>query len=236
MAAAALTATAQPAAKPAAATVDSILDDYLKAVGGKSAIEKLTSRHGKGSFEMAAMGMKGSMEIFAKAPNKMLLKMDVPGFGAVQEGYDGAVAWSQNPAQGLREKAGVELAIAKRSAQFHRDARLKELYPKMDLKGEQAVDGRATYLVEATPVEGASERWYFDKETKLLVRMEMEIEGPMGKLPITSDMSDYREINGVKIPWTIKQQAGPMQMAIRVEEMKANTAIDDEMFKKPAAP
>ena len=228
-----MTAIAQTEKAP---TVDSILDAYVKAMGGKAAIEKATTQQGKGTFEMPTMGMKGSMETITKAPDKSLMKMDIPGFGAVQEGFDGTVAWSQNPAQGMREKSGPELAMTKRGAQFFRHLRLKELYPTIELKGVETVDGKEAYLLIATPPDGGPEKWYFDKQTSLLIRFELEMEGPMGKMQIVTDMQDYRETDGIKAPWLIKQQAGPMQVSIKIEEVKHNVPADDALFKKPSAP
>jgi len=214
-------------------TVESIVENYVKAVGARTA-KRVTTRYGKGTFDMPAAGMKGVVELYSKSPNKMFMKVDVPGFGVVLDGYDGTTAWTKNPAQGLREKAGVELALAKRQAEFDKDLKLKELYPKMVLKGAEKIGDRDVYVVEATPTEGAPEIWYFDKATNLMARMTMEMEGPMGKMTIVSDLEDYRDVDGYKMPATIKQQLGPMTMTLRLDEIKGGVPVEDSMFKKPA--
>src|SRR5436190_23589714 len=58
----------KPDPKPAASvpTVDVILDKYVKAIGGKEAIEKVTSRVEKGTFELPSFGASGSIETYAK--------------------------------------------------------------------------------------------------------------------------------------------------------------------------
>ncbi len=217
-------------------TPDAILAAYIQATGGKAVIEKATSRQAKGSFEMTAMGLKGGFEMFAKAPDKFLMKMDVPGFGPVQEGFDGTVAWSQNPAQGLREKSGVELAFTKRSSQFYRDLRLKELYPKMEVKGVEKVGEKDVYHVEAIPAEGGPEQWYFDKASGLMIRFIVDMEGPQGKVTITTDVEDYKGLEtGGKIPMLLRQKIGSMEMHLRIEDVKVNVAIDEAIFRKPAA-
>jgi zinc protease len=223
-------------AQPAAPSIDSLIDAYVKAIGGAGAIGKMTSRHTKGTMEMAAMGVKATMEFYAKAPNKTLLKAEIPGLGLIQEGYDGSVAWAFNSAQGMREKSGVELAVTRRSAEMHRDLKLKELYPKMEIAGSEKVGDKDAWHVVATPVEGAPEHWYIDKATSLLIRSKMELEGPMGKLEIVTDMQDYREVEGVKLPWTVKQQAGPVEVVLKFEDVKVNVPLDDAMFRKPATP
>src|SRR5215203_3893997 len=114
---AALTATAQEKkadppkvdAKPAAAalpSVDEILDKYVKAIGGKEAYEKVTSRFMKGTFEMPAMGMSGTVEQYTQAPNKSATVTEIAGFGKVQQVFDGKSSWEANPMTGLREQTG----------------------------------------------------------------------------------------------------------------------------------
>src|SRR5688572_7444771 len=144
---------AKPAALP---TADQILDKYVQAIGGKSAIEKQTSRVSKGSFEIPAVGASGTAEIFEKAPNKNAAIINIPGFGVVQEGFDGKTAWAQDPQSGLREKAGAELAAAKLDGEFYKPIRFKQLYPKMVVKGKDKVGERDVFVVEATPVESST--------------------------------------------------------------------------------
>src|SRR3989441_8892439 len=93
--------------KPAGAmpTADQIVDKYVQAIGGKAAIEKQTSRVSKGSFEIPAFGASGTAEVYEKAPNKSAAFINIPGFGVVQEGFDGKTAWAQDPQSGLRDKA-----------------------------------------------------------------------------------------------------------------------------------
>jgi hypothetical protein len=224
--------------KPAAAeempTVDQILDKYVKALGGKAAIEKLTSRTARGTFEIAAMNATGSFEAYAKAPNKSVSIIEVSGFGTIKEGYDGSVAWAMDPMSGLREKKGLELAAAKLDAEFHQDIKLKELYPKMEVKGKEKLGEREVYLIIATPVEGNPEKMYFDAETGLLVRKDMERESPQGQIPVEVYLEDYREVDGVKIPHTLRQNIPMFSLTIKIEEIKHNVSIEDARFAKPA--
>src|SRR5215475_8142699 len=63
-------------------SAEDILDKNLKAIGGKEALEKITSRSMKGSFNLEAFGVAGApVEMLAKAPNKTAMKIDVTGFG-----------------------------------------------------------------------------------------------------------------------------------------------------------
>ncbi|HTG17732.1 MAG TPA: hypothetical protein VK747_20970, partial [Blastocatellia bacterium] len=174
---------ADQVAKPAAAMpgVDQILDKYVQALGGKASLEKFTSTASKGTFEIPTFGATGSAEVWEKAPNKTALRLDIPGFGIVQEGYNGTVAWAQDPQSGLREKGGLELAATKLDAEYYRPLKLKQLYPKITVKGKDKVGDKDVYVLEATPAEGPTETWYFDATTGLLARIDAERESPQGK-------------------------------------------------------
>jgi len=242
-AALAVTALAQGAQpKPAGAgttaplpTADQILDKYVQALGGKAAIEKQTSRVSKGTFEIAAFGATGTAEIFEKAPNKTASVINVAGFGVVQEGFDGKAGWGVDPQNGLRDKTGAELASAKLDAEFLKAIKIKQLYPKIVVKGKDKVGEKEVYVVEATPVESSVETWYFDAQTGLIVRQDSEREGPQGKQAIQSYMDDYREVDGVKIPFKLRQVTSAFTIDIKIDEIKHNVPIDDAKFNKPTA-
>jgi zinc protease len=236
---AASSAAAQTEVKPAAGasaalpTADEVVDRYAKAVGGKEAYEKLSSRVSKGTFELPAMGASGSIEIHAKAPNKIISIIDIPGFGLISRSYDGTIAWSQDPQTGIRELTGEELALQKRGADFFQAVKLKELYPKRELKGKEKLGEREAYLIEAVPLEGGPVKMYFDTENSLLTRVELQADSPQGKLDVQTMLSDYTEVDGIKLPFTMRQVAGALDFVIKIQEVKHNVPIDDEKFKKP---
>ena len=222
----------KPAALP---TADQILDKYVQAIGGKAAVEKQTSRVSKGSFEIPAVGATGTAEIFEKAPNKNAAIINIPGFGVVQEGFDGKTAWAQDPQSGLREKAGPELAAAKLDGEFYKPVRIKQLYPKLVVKGKDKVGDKDVFVVEATPVESSPETWYFDAQSGLLIRQDSERESPQGKQAVQSFLEDYKDVDGVKLPFSIRQVTPQFTITIKIEDVKTNVPIDDAKFKKPAA-
>src|SRR6516162_4017776 len=100
--------------------VDQILNRYVQALGGKAAIERLTSMAMTGTIEVQSAGLKGKTEMIANVPNKYLLKIEIDGIGAFTQGFDGTTGWAQDPMNGLRDISGLELAQLKREADLHR--------------------------------------------------------------------------------------------------------------------
>jgi len=228
----ALAQTAAPSSPPSA---DQIIEKYVQALGGKAAAEKLTSRVAKGTFVMDQIPGEASEEIYEKAPNKQLAITDAPSFGVVRRGFNGTAGWQDMPQTGLQDVTGQQLAAMKRYSDFYRETKLKEIYPKMTVKGKEAVNGKDAYVVEATPDDGPAEIMYFDPDTGLLVRLQTEGEGPNGKVNIDSTFDDYREVDGVKLPFLIHQSFGEFSFTIKLTEVKHNVPIEDAKFDKPAA-
>jgi hypothetical protein len=216
-------------------SVDQLLDKYVKALGGKAAIERMTSASMTGTFDLPAFNASGTVERVAKAPDKFAIIIDVTGYGLVRRGYDGKTAWSDEPQAGLRDLAGVELAQTKREALLHREIMLKELYPKMVVKGKEKVGDHDTYVIEATPNDGGPEKMYFDAQSGLLIRQDLEAESPQGKQPVEAYSEDYKEVDGVKMPFTLRQNTPQFSITIKLTEIKTNVPVDEAKFNKPSA-
>lgn len=229
-----LLAIAPATAQEKLPTADQILDKYVQAIGGKAAHEKLTTRVAKGTFEIPAMGAGGALEIYAKAPNKAYLMITIEGFGVVQQGYTGTMGWEDNPQTGMRELSGAEASAAKLDSVFHRDVKLKELYPKMEVKGKEKVGASDTYVVVGTPTEGPATTFYFDAQSGLLLRADTVRETQQGTMAVREYFEDYKEMDGIKAPSTIKQESDAISFVLRLTEIKHNVPIEDTKFNKPA--
>ncbi len=219
--------------KSAMPTVDHILDNYIKALGGKEALEKISSRTVKGSFDIEAMNATGTFEHYTKAPDKSAVFVTIPNFGAVQEIFDGTKAWSSDPMGGLRELSGAELAIRKRDSDFHQNTNLKKHYPKMEVKGKEKVGPSEAYVIEATPSEGSPEKIYFDIDTGLMVRRDVERENPQGKIMVEIYLEDYKMVDGIKLAHTVRQVTPMFAFTVKYTDVKQNVEIDETKFNKP---
>ena len=216
-----------PAATPIP-TVDQILDKYVQAVGGKAEIEKLTTRIMTGS--LVTPGGSATLEVYEKAPNRFLVIIDSPASGISKNGFNGAVAWSQNSQRGLREMSGPEVENFKREYDLHREIRLREFYPKMSLKGREKIGSREAYVVEATTADGLAEVMYFDAGTGLLARRDVTLQGTT----LQTHLEDYKQADGVKLPFTIRRARADFSFTYKFDEVKHGIVIQDSKFDKPA--
>lgn len=215
--------------------IDRILARYVEAVGGQKALEKLKSRVMKCELKSAAAGnMTMKFEITAQAPNRRLTIMEIPGIATIREGYDGETGWAEVPMGGVQQKSGEELEKLKRECRFPRELALRQLYPRMTLKGTQRVGPRQAHVIEMQPPTGKPEVLYFDVRTGLLLRTDQEQVTPQGSVPTEIYYEDYRQVDGFQIPFTVRvpkpEQYG---FTLKVLEVKHNVDLADDLFKKP---
>jgi len=214
--------------------IDKILDKYIEASGGRVAWQKLNSRESKGVVDVPAMNASGSVEVYEKAPSKVLVTITISG-ATFSQGYDGKVGWSSDPQNGLREQTGDELAETQRDADFYLPLDMRTMYSKFNVTGTEDVNGHRAYAVEATPPEGGDpDKLYFATDTGLLVRTISQRHTPDGVFAIQEDFSDYRQVDGITVPFQTRT-SGQLDFTIRLEEMHHNVAIDNAKFEKPAA-
>ncbi len=214
-------------------TVQEILAKYVQAIGGRAAVEKIKSRNAKGSIELAPMGIKGTFESFAAAPDKSLTKMSLTGIGEIIEGYDGKTAWSVNPISGNRDKKGIELEQMILTHNFYREINLDKLYQKMELKGVEKVGADDAYVIVATRGDLPSETFYFSTKSGLLVRQDATLESPEGKMPTKNFFEDFRDVDGVKLPFKSRSVLPQFEAITVFTEVKHNVAVEDAKFTKP---
>jgi outer membrane lipoprotein-sorting protein len=229
----AVAALAAAAAAAQAPTADQILDTYVAAIGGRAAIEKITSATAKGTIEIEGLGISGTVQVWQKAPNKGATRTEMTGIGLQRDGFDGTAAWAEDPQNGLRDRTGAELADVRRSSMFPRELKLKTMYPTMTVTGRERVGARAAYVIEATPADGPPTRMFFDVESGLLLRQMITRQTLQGPIEVDVVLDDYRDVDGVKRPFRVRQITASFTAVIQFTEVVFNLAIDEEVFRKP---
>jgi len=229
------TAAAGPQSAAAEPSVDQILDKYVQALGGQEAMKKLSTRTMKGSLQDRGSGEIGTIEVLQKAPDKGFAVTSSLSNGRTPRGFNGKSGWSVDPDEGLQDASEDDVAAMKREFDFYRPLRLKTVFSKMEYKGKGTVVDHSCHVVEATDQKGAVAKMYFDTQSGLLVRDEVPYVTEDGTSVLQIDYDDYREVDGVKLPFVRHQSSPDYDYLIKFEEIRHNVPIDDSKFEKPAA-
>ena len=224
------TPTGSPAPNP---TADQILDKYYQAIGGAPAIEKLKSRVMKGTL-VTNNGNEIGYELTQSGPDSVVAVLTTPA-GVIERGFDGTVGWEKGP-RGTRELSPEETNYLRRYPALYTDLKLKEQFSRINFGGRLKIDGRDVYALRGTTTSGKRETLFFDIETGLLLRRTSSTTTLVGTIPEQVDFSDYRDVDGMKLPFTIKVSAvDPTYNVVRkITDIKLNVAVDEKRFKKPA--
>jgi zinc protease len=214
-------------------TVDEVLDRYVKALGGRAAIEKIKSSVAKGTMEIPADGVTGTVEFWRKAPSMFLSVISIGDSVVARTGFNGNLGWSESIRDGLNPLEGERLAQLMREADFYRSIRLKQLYPKMVLTGLLKEGDSESYVIEATPEKGRPVTFHFDKVNALLVQTDMVVVSPEGESPVRDYFAEYREVDGINTPFLTREVTPLVTVIFKLTEIKNNVPIDESKFVKP---
>jgi hypothetical protein len=215
---------AMPADTPALRPVESILADYIAAVGGLPAVDHLTSR------EISADIRRGpKITIFWQKPNKVLAISK-----RERTGYDGSSGWSLSKKRKVKKLArSAELPI-ELDANPLRYVHIRDIYSELDPAPREDIDGAKMDVILA-PNNIAVTKLYFDADTHLLRRVAEQGE-TSAYFRNTVDYLDYRQVDGVRLPFRIVHsttEPGGQGEDLRVKKIAHNVELQPEIFSKP---
>lgn len=226
----------KPPAPETLPTAAQLVDKYLQAVGGKTAGERFKTRVMKGSF-INWEGKASPIEIHLQSPGKVLVTVNNPQQGLVTQGFNGTTGWTKTPKE-QREMRPNEVARFRATQQAYDVVQIGEAAPSMKVIGREKVGDRDAYVCVWPVDEKRTQKLYFDTQTGLLLRIITYTHTVLGPIPAQTDFEDYRDVDGVKVPFTVRQSfVDPWSGSTRkFTEIKANVPADDAQFNPPPAP
>ena len=226
-----------------AQTVDEIIDNYMENTGG---VENWENVEGiKMSASINQMGMEIPIEM-VQTKSKMYTKISIQGQEIKQGVFDGETLWSTNFMSMKAEKSDQEDVdnIKNEMSEFP-DAFLnyKDKGFTAELMGTETVDGSDAFKIKLTKkpmlVDGEEvpnvSIYYFDSENFVPIMVHEEVmSGPGKGMIMESKMSDYQEVEGLYLPFSmtqgVKDQPG---QPITINSIELNPSIDDSEFEFP---
>lgn len=186
-------------------TAQTVLDAYVKAIGGAGKLAKVKTLHKVYTAEMGGMTVELS-EQFA-APHMYAMTMGSGPMVMQRLVYDG-VRGKKSGMDGEDELVDLELEDAKQSSVPFPEIAYKELDYGAMLNGVVEIDGRKCNRILVKKAAGGAFTEYYDAETGLKVRrMEAQATG-QGTMQVTTDFKDYKEVDGILFPHVIEQNMG----------------------------
>ena len=239
----------EPAAPPQPTeTVDEVVAKYVQALGGAPALESAKTRVMTGTLTGRDL-VSTSATVQEKATGEYRIDLVTQPFATVRA-FNGKTAWTIAPGGGRggppggpppdapRDLAGFQMQQALRLADFSLPQKLKSGYQSLAVnKTYDTIDGKQVVVLTGRPYPDVTEQLSFDRESGLLLRRTITTTGVrLMNLPEQIDYSDYRDVAGIKQPFTVRHATWNAVTTEKFTDVKINAPVADEVFAKPATP
>jgi predicted aspartyl protease len=211
-------------------TLDEVMEKHIEAMGGLDNIESVRSSETVATVKMA--GMEGTATIYYKYPDKYRYDVDLPMAKMVRVA-SGSESWMIDMNGQVRRMSGEEsqemissvfLASGEYLKPKHRGSAVR-------LIGIDEVDGYTYLKVLIQPDGGRKSTLFIDAETHLIAFSEFTLQ----MFTVRARQEDYREIDGVMVPFRIRESTGldALDAEIVVTSHVFNATVDDSLFATP---
>ena len=210
------TTHAEPETREKLPSATQILDHYIEALGGRTALLAVKSRVSRGTLlhikvvdagtpkaRAVNRGQEDPLEIDQQWPGKVTVTLGPPN-GRIVQRLDGTSGTVEAP-DGKRPMTAAEVARFTTLGDLRRDLELQDHADKARAGGKDKIDGRDVYVLRTQTPEGNREVLYFDVQSGLLRRRIAFRPTVIGPDPEQTDLEDYRDAGGgVKAPFVVK--------------------------------
>ncbi len=221
-----------PAAPTTMPTARAVMDHYITATGGAKAYESIKARRTEATLSMKENGVNGTIITMIK-PGRAIVRTTLEGLGVIQQGMIDGRIWECSDLSGGRLITGPEAEIMTRAMTLDDEIRLDQ-FTSAEVVGIEEVDGVRAHRMDLVSKAGQKESRYFDVASGLLVRVSAEAELQVGKLLVTSQLSQYADFAPLKIATMSRQNFQGQTIEMTTTKVEFNTEMPDDEFAPPA--
>ncbi|GAB4259280.1 MAG: hypothetical protein Kow0079_16420 [Vicingaceae bacterium] len=221
---------------PEGMTAANVLDKYIEAKFGMPKGKKLDKKVKKikditTKMTASVQGQSLSMVIYKKQPNKFSMVLSMGAMVIQKQVFDGTKGKTSGM-QGEKELEGEELTSLKEQAAMFPELNYATSGNTYTLLGIENLDGKDAYKIEIKDKDGDSSYEYYDVASglKVMSTQTRESEQMGGQITITSKYMDYKDVNGIKMPYKMVQSFGPQELNMEVDAIEINSGLGDEIF------
>jgi hypothetical protein len=214
----------QPESLPDA---EQVIASYRKAVAG----DGVKTIHLKASVETASRGpIAQAVEIDIELPDRLAQRATIGGAEIVQV-IDRDHGWAVAPGRTI-DMPPANMENARKQIALLGPLKVPEAEAPRKTTALETIGGRTFVVVESHGVRHL-ERLYFDMQTGLLYKRAGDTHTPLGDYPYETVYEDYRDIDGVKIPFQTTSRSTNDSTRFTFSEIRFNQPVDPSRFERP---
>jgi hypothetical protein len=233
-AAVAIAAVRPMAAQDAPPKAAELLAKNVAAIGGADAFKAIKSIRARGTFEMPAQSVSGTVEISQARPAFSRLIINIQGIGQADQGCDGKICWTVDPMSGPALLSGKALADAKADAFFDGQLFGPDYVKEATTLEKSKFGDRPAYKIKLVTTFGSERTIYLDADSFLVIGAEAVAESPMGPMPTTTSTGEYKKFGVLMQPTTMVQTAMGFDQIIRMTSFEYDV-VEPAAFEPPPA-
>ena len=212
---------------PDGVTVQTVLEGYIKAVGGADNAKSVHSFLVSADVTIEGVPLPLTAEMKVMAPNKESMDMAAEGMGVImKQRFNGETGYAEQ--QGMKKEMTEKEIGAKKGE----NSIFPELYydtSKVSLESITTIDGKDVYKVKVDTGENPTFR-YYAVETGLLNRVETTVEAQGQSMTSVVNYSNYSLVGNVQYPYNMAIKAGPQTISMNITNVKINEGVTAEDF------
>ena len=215
---------------PAGVTAQTVLEDYLKAIGGKTAVQNITTlvQEMSASFQ----GQNMVMTIKQKNPNLFANDVSIVGMGSVfKQAFNGETGYMAQ--MGNKQPMPEEMVskMKDKTGLIDELNLLNDSSKKISVSGIETVDGNDAYVIAIEDSKGETSKNYYDVTTGLKIKSVSTAKTPTGQeVSQESTFGDYKVVDGIKFPHTTSLPMAGQKVELKTTSIKVNSPLTDADF------
>ncbi|GHU72005.1 hypothetical protein FACS189413_14480 [Bacteroidia bacterium] len=221
--------TEAPVEKTAEISAEQVIADYVHALGGQAAIDKINDF--KTTAEVTMMGQNVELNQLFKKPNFSVTDLSLNGTTIQHIAFDGQTVRISGMGGSQEMTSGKEFDAIKNESAVVPEISFAANGYTLSISGIEPVNGQDAYILSITKADESASVSYFDVKTGLKVKNVTTVQTQMGEQQTITEYGDYREVDGVKFPFFMKQNTAGMVMDVAVKSVEINTGLADSAFK-----
>jgi zinc protease len=206
---------------PAGVTAKTVLDGYIKAVGGEKALKAVKTVFTKSSGTIQGTPLQFTSK--TSSDNKMAIEMTAMGMSVMKQVINEKGGYMVQQGQRM-ELEGEDLKDMKASAYPFEELNMVN-NSAVSVKGIESING-----TEAYAVKNGMATYYYDVKTGYKIAESREMEEGGQKMTQNTYFGDYKDVKGIKVPHKVTLNIG-MDLELTVSEVKINEGVTAADFQ-----
>lgn len=215
---------------------EALLAEVVTAMGGAAKFDALTGYYAESQVNLGKLGLTGTAKMWWSRAGGYYIATEMPGVGLMKIGGAAGKVWGDDPVNGLRVLSGKEAEQSDWSSVPCLAHEWRKHFKTAKTVAVKDDGGAKLAEVELVSPLGDKVVLRVDLKTKLPAAQSFTQANPLGDMPVTVKFSDYREVEGIKLPFMQMVDASLMQMASTTTKIELNPSFAGVQFEMPGTP